>query len=164
MEEKIEIKNDDKNDKWIFLNVGGTIMVTSKSTILTDENSVLAKMFSNNFWKSADLDKDGNFILDRDARYFGVLLNFLRSGQVFLDNNIDIRGVLEEAEYWNVKSMVDIVLKKMKTPDLSRKEFILNSVHLENDFSKFETSKHRFNKNDVAFNQISQIKFIKRNF
>ena len=67
----------------IKLDVAGTIFKTTQGTLLSDQNSMLAKMFSTekNGRIPAIQDDSGAYFIDRCPKYFGIILNFLRSDQ-----------------------------------------------------------------------------------
>lgn len=99
---------DDKDrtvSDWIRLNVGGKLFVTSRSTLLAKEPlSMLARMFAddNNMYlmNPSTTDDTGAYLIDRSPEYFEPILNYLRHGNVILDNNINPKGVLEEAVFY----------------------------------------------------------------
>lgn len=91
---------------WITLNVGGRKFTTSKVTLTTKEpDSMLARMFSSP-WKSKT-DAKGAFLIDRSPTYFEPILNYLRSGELIIDNGINCRGVLAEAKFYGLNSVVE---------------------------------------------------------
>jgi len=94
---------------WICLNVGGRYFTTSKCTLLSEPASMLAKMFAdddgNRLWPSC-VDKNGAYLIDRSPEYFEPLINYLRHGQLILDKNVNPQGVLEEARFYGVESMI----------------------------------------------------------
>ena len=51
--------------------------------------------------------------MDRDPRYFPPILNFLRSGKVIIDSNLSEEGVLAEAEFYNLSSLVHILKERI---------------------------------------------------
>ena len=51
--------------------------------------------------------------MDRDPRYFPPILNFLRHGRVIIDTNLSEEGVLEEAEFYNLMSLVTLIKERL---------------------------------------------------
>ncbi|XP_053619777.1 BTB/POZ domain-containing protein KCTD9 [Plodia interpunctella] len=95
---------------WITLNIGGKRFTTSRSTILAKEPlSMLARMFDDNnmyLMTPSATDKKGAYLIDRSPEYFDPILNYLRHGEVILNNNVNPRGVLEEAIFYGIESMI----------------------------------------------------------
>lgn len=90
---------------WITLNVGGKHFTTSRSTLSAKEPlSMLARMFAddNNMYlmKPSVTDETGAYLIDRSPEYFEPILNYLRHGNVVLDNHVNPKGVLEEAIFY----------------------------------------------------------------
>lgn len=61
--------------------------------------------------------------------YFEPILNFLRCGTLVIDDKINIEGVLEEAKFFNITSILEplnllVENKKKKDISLTRKELI----------------------------------------
>jgi hypothetical protein len=52
-----------------------------------------------------------------------VLLNFLRYGKLILDEGINLDGVKEEAEFFQLKSLL-LAIRNYKRPDLTRSQLI----------------------------------------
>eukprot|EP00741_Cyanophora_paradoxa_P019383 tig00021127_g18711.t1 len=93
------------SSEWIRLNVGGRTFLTTRSTLTVEEDSMLAVLFGGDRWRSSR-DETGAVMLDREPRYFAPLLNYLRTGRIILDPDINPEGVLEEARFFNVQSAV----------------------------------------------------------
>ncbi|XP_064476666.1 BTB/POZ domain-containing protein KCTD9-like [Ornithodoros turicata] len=94
------------NTEWVLLNVGGRQFATTRSTLVSKEpHSMLARMFADTMWPSA-MDSDGAYLIDRCPAYFEPILNYLRHGQLILDKNISPQGVLEEAKFFGIESLV----------------------------------------------------------
>eukprot|EP01129_Flabellula_baltica_P011543 TRINITY_DN5078_c0_g1_i1.p1 TRINITY_DN5078_c0_g1~~TRINITY_DN5078_c0_g1_i1.p1 ORF type:complete len:202 (+),score=44.61 TRINITY_DN5078_c0_g1_i1:209-814(+) len=68
----------------IKLNVGGSIFVTSKTTLSSQEGSYFYGLLSNGNWKP---DEDGEYFIDRNPMVFDRILDFMRDGQ------LDTRGL-----------------------------------------------------------------------
>ena len=49
---------------------------------------------------------DGAFLIDRSPKYFEPILNYLRTGNLILDQNVNPEGVLEEARYYGVSAII----------------------------------------------------------
>ncbi|CAK1594511.1 unnamed protein product [Parnassius mnemosyne] len=96
---------------WITLNVGGRHFTTSRSTLLTKEPlSMLARMFAddNNMYlmTPSATDTTGAYLIDRSPEYFEPILNYLRHGDVILDKHVNPKGVMEEAVFYGIDSMI----------------------------------------------------------
>uniref|UniRef100_A0A914VP50 BTB domain-containing protein n=1 Tax=Plectus sambesii TaxID=2011161 RepID=A0A914VP50_9BILA len=98
---------------WIRLNVGGTIFLTTRTTLMGEKDSMLYRMFCSNendghTWNSAK-DSTGAVMIDRSPKYFEPLLNYLRHGRLVMDEGISIQGVLEEAKFFHLPRLIDII-------------------------------------------------------
>jgi len=120
---------------WITLNVGGQNFITTRSTLTTkDSGSMLARMFAENggitSWLSV-VDRNGAYLIDRNPLYFEPILNYLRHGQLILNKHINPEGVLEEAKFFGIESLIpmleEIIQKNNSKPDctpLTRRDVI----------------------------------------
>ncbi|CAF1034742.1 unnamed protein product, partial [Adineta ricciae] len=106
---------DTKSD-WILLNVGGRHFLTTRSTLLKEE-SFLGRLCQSNSDLKTDLDDKGGFLIDRDPDYFNVVLNYLRHGKLILENNLVEEGVLEEAEFYNIQTLIELVKERIRERD-----------------------------------------------
>lgn len=52
------------------------------------------------------LDASGAYMIDRSPTYFEPILNYLRHGKLILDRGVNPQGVLEEAQFFGVESLV----------------------------------------------------------
>lgn len=98
----------ESNSDWITLNVGGKIFCTTRSTLVAVEpESMLAKMFSDEHHWNNTTDRSGAYLLDRTPEYFEVILGYLRHRQLILGPNVHPQGVLEEARFFGLESLID---------------------------------------------------------
>ena len=119
---------------WIKLNVGGHVFNTTRTTLMSEPNSMLGRMFDEDNEKLLNpcQIQDGAFLIDRPPKYFEPILNYLRSGKMIIDQNINPEGVLEEARYFGMQSLIPMleesILKKEKEKDddkpLNRRDII----------------------------------------
>ena len=92
----------------VKLNVGGTIFQTTQATLLSDQNSMLAKMFSTetNGRIPAIQDENGAYFIDSCPKYFEIILNFLRRGVMENGANVDLKLLRNEAEYFCIQGKI----------------------------------------------------------
>ncbi|XP_073430454.1 BTB/POZ domain-containing protein KCTD17 isoform X2 [Dendrobates tinctorius] len=105
--------------KWVRLNVGGTVFLTTKQTLCQEPNSFLCRLCQESQLLS-ETDETGAFLIDRDPSYFGAILRYLRYGKLVIDKNISIEGVLEEAEFYNIASLVKIIHGKLEEAEINK--------------------------------------------
>lgn len=99
------------NSEWVTLNVGGKYFTTSRSTLLTKEpQSMLARMFaegeSGYLMTPSNVDSNGAYLIDRSPTYFEPILNYLRNGQLIFDTHVNPEGILEEARFFGIESLI----------------------------------------------------------
>ena len=92
-----------KDTRWVHLNVGGMLFITTRSTLVKDPETFFFPMCQEKWDLSSTKDETGAYPIDRDPQYFGPILNYLRYGKLVLDNDVSEEGVLEEAEFFNIK-------------------------------------------------------------
>ncbi|XP_069592957.1 BTB/POZ domain-containing protein KCTD17 isoform X2 [Ranitomeya imitator] len=105
--------------KWVRLNVGGTVFLTTKQTLCQEPNSFLCRLCQESQLLS-ETDETGAFLIDRDPSYFDAILRYLRYGKLVIDKNISIEGVLEEAEFYNIASLVKIIHGKLEEAEINK--------------------------------------------
>ena len=121
----------------IKLDVAGTIFKTTQGTLLSDQNSMLAKMFSTerNGRIPAAIQKDTvAYFIDRCPKYFGIILNFLRGGVVEKGANVDLKFLRNEAEYFCIEGLVKVIDEEIEKTEKEEASKSLNQFsNLENE-------------------------------
>ncbi|XP_037610591.1 BTB/POZ domain-containing protein KCTD2 [Sebastes umbrosus] len=100
--------------RWVRLNVGGTYFITTKQTLCRDPKSFLFRLCQEDPDLDSDKDETGAYLIDRDPTYFGPILNYLRHGKLIMDKHLAEEGVLEEAEFYNIVSLVRLVKERIR--------------------------------------------------
>uniref|UniRef100_A0A8C8J6R6 BTB/POZ domain-containing protein KCTD9 n=1 Tax=Oncorhynchus tshawytscha TaxID=74940 RepID=A0A8C8J6R6_ONCTS len=117
---------------WLTLNIGGRLFTTTRSTLVSKEpESMLARMFrEKDVWGNKQ-DERGAYLIDRSPEYFEPILNYLRHGQLIINEGINLLGVLEEARFFGIEQLADqleVAIKNNQPPEdhspISRKEFV----------------------------------------
>lgn len=105
--------------EWVRLNIGGQYFVTTKTTLCKNAHSFFYKLLQDDPSVSLMTDKDdsGAYLIDRDPQYFPPILNYLRHGKLVIEKNLIEEGVLEEAEFYNIQELINLVKERIKERD-----------------------------------------------
>jgi len=95
----------------ITLDVGGKKFSCAKSTLLRFEGTYFHAMLTSDHWQP---DEDGSYFIDRNPKYFGLILDYLRTGEIDLQH-------LESHEITKVEKDFDYFQLKFPTPPLDSK-------------------------------------------
>uniref|UniRef100_A0A8C9WUL5 BTB/POZ domain-containing protein KCTD9 n=1 Tax=Scleropages formosus TaxID=113540 RepID=A0A8C9WUL5_SCLFO len=117
---------------WLTLNIGGRHFTTTRSTLVSKEpESMLAHMFKDKDVWGNKKDERGAYLIDRSPEYFEPILNYLRHGQLIVNDGINLLGVLEEARFFGIEQLaeqLEVAIKNSQPPEdhspISRKEFV----------------------------------------
>ena len=66
-------------------------------------------------------DETGAYMIDRDAEYFSIVLNYLRHGKLVLNKHLTEEGVLEEAEFYNLAHLIHLCKERIVLRDSQAK-------------------------------------------
>ncbi|XP_075949392.1 BTB/POZ domain-containing protein KCTD5 isoform X4 [Anarhichas minor] len=108
--------NGGNNGKWVRLNVGGTVFLTTRQTLLKEQTSFLYRLCQQQDLHS-DTDDSGAYVIDRDPTYFGPILNYLRHGKLVYNKELAEEGVLEEAEFYNITPLIKLIKERIVERD-----------------------------------------------
>ncbi|KAJ7984749.1 hypothetical protein DPEC_G00358000 [Dallia pectoralis] len=104
------------NGKWVRLNVGGTVFLTTRHTLLKEQTSFLYRLCQQQDLH-LDTDETGAYVIDRDPTYFGPILNYLRHGKLVFNKELAEEGVLEEAEFYNITPLIKLIKERILERD-----------------------------------------------
>lgn len=99
-------------DDVIELNVGGVHYTTTRKTLTSDKNSLLAELFDEDNQSSSSSsslirDHQGRVVLDRDGTLFRFILDYLRDDTIELPYGFREKRRLErEAEYFKLDGLI----------------------------------------------------------
>lgn len=52
------------------------------------------------------VDSTGAYLIDRNGAYVAPIINYLRHGQLVIDESLNPAGVLEEAKFFGISSII----------------------------------------------------------
>lgn len=105
---------EERDDDWFQICCDGKTFTTTRATLLAEKDSMFSVMFQKNspFQKfNRDLNHPMRpyvVFIDRNPQYFEPILNYLRSdGEILINPNVNICGVLLEAKYWGLSKLAE---------------------------------------------------------
>uniref|UniRef100_A0A671WRV6 Potassium channel tetramerization domain containing 9a n=1 Tax=Sparus aurata TaxID=8175 RepID=A0A671WRV6_SPAAU len=123
-EAKVTSDQHGAHTDWLTLNIGGRPFTTTRYLFGT-QFLILSYVWGNK------RDEHGAYLIDRSPEYFEPILNYLRHGQLIINEGINIRGVLEEARFFGIEQLaeqLEVAIKNSQPPEdhspISRKEFV----------------------------------------
>ncbi|KAL9654740.1 hypothetical protein ABK040_008537 [Willaertia magna] len=100
-------------NKPIKLNVGGTVFTTLLNTLTSEPDTFFVTFFSDYFAKEMT---DVCYFIDRDPKYFNLILNHLRGNDIVKKieslNDNDLLNFVEEVHYYQIESLMKKLPKK----------------------------------------------------
>ncbi len=102
---------EQSSNKLVRLNVGGVIYMTTRTTLCSYPDSMLAAMFSGSMMPGIQ-DEEGCYFIDRNGSVFGIILDFLRSGNLYLCNDFKHFDLLAaEANFYQLSDIIEAIDK-----------------------------------------------------
>ena len=101
------------DSEMVELNVGGVIHVTTYGTLRSVPGSMLANAFDGRF-KPGTHDRKGRVFIDRDGHRFAEILNYLRTGNCWVQPDLLTYSKLaEEADFYGLVDLSDQLKRAM---------------------------------------------------
>lgn len=101
MESEKDVSGEPFADEIVRLNVGGTFFMTRKALLL--QSPFFEGMFR---FQDKERSADGSFFVDRNPKVFEVILELFRTGVLFWHDEIQLRAILIEADYYLISDKV----------------------------------------------------------
>lgn len=110
LDEKVAVKAKEKNIK-IRLNISGSIFETYLDTLVSIKDTLFYKLVI-----SEDFNLEEEIFFDRSPKFFPVVLDYLRYKKINYRkfSNDDLMEFFEEASYYELTDIVDIMKDKIK--------------------------------------------------
>jgi len=108
----------------ITFNVGGTLFSINLTTLLSVEGTFFQRMFREGMTRTSSAD--GTYFIDRNPRTFGYIMDYLRTGDLFVRSDAEVRiQLLDDANYFNLpQELIDYLQwKPINGIDLWLSEF-----------------------------------------
>ena len=95
------------------LDVGGHKFTTSRTTLTSQPDSMLAAMFSGRH--KLIQDGKGAYFIDRDGTHFRFILNYLRDGQLgsLPEDKIQLQELVRESDYYQLTELTQHIRVKL---------------------------------------------------
>ena len=147
----------------INLNIGGYHYSTSRITLCSQKNSMLAAMFSG--YHKLTMTKDGSYFIDADGKHFDIILNHLRGRiQYATDLPEDKRTLLElrkEADFYNLVVFKDLIDTRLDRYISAGEEWKSNYIKRSSKSNHFATVKDaRFRRCEFVDCSFDRITFL----
>lgn len=83
----------------VKLNVGGTVYMTTRSTLTSIPNTIFEGMFSGKFLVKPE--EDGTYFLDRDGTHYRYIINYLRDRdhELLPSDHVTLQELIPEASF-----------------------------------------------------------------
>ncbi|CAF0777757.1 unnamed protein product [Rotaria sp. Silwood1] len=128
LEKELEQYRKDRNDiekqcvinadNRVYLDVGGQRFTTTIKTLAQQTNSTFFQTLINEQWNINTHSIDNPIFIDRDGRLFDIILQYLRTGELNIEDKKIHKELLTEAKYYKLKSLEDELNAMLKKDEL----------------------------------------------
>ncbi|KAH7713677.1 BTB/POZ domain-containing protein KCTD17 [Aphelenchoides avenae] len=115
---------------WVRLNVGGKVFQTTKQTLSVDPESFLARIASADQAIPVVKDRTGAILIDRNPECFGIILDYLRCGELVVDDSVCLDKLARDAAFYGLPHLVAAVKEALRSQYKSNK--VVESVTVSN--------------------------------
>jgi len=100
----------DRQGEVVTFNVGGTLFTTNLTTLKSDARKRFERMCRGGMNRRSSAD--GTYFIDRSPRTFGYIMDYLRTEDMFVSNNAEVRlQLLHDAEHFELPRKVTDYLR-----------------------------------------------------
>ena len=136
-QKQVVMENLERFKGRIKLNVGGTKLETTLSTLTRYPDSMLGTMFSGREGIEVPVDDDGYVFIDRDGTHFRAILNFLRSGKItFPKDKQECELLKEEMRYYMLEPYIPQASGRSGQPTAEPSVQILFTNGVDGDYCR----------------------------
>eukprot|EP01103_Thecamoeba_quadrilineata_P011916 TRINITY_DN2959_c0_g1_i2.p1 TRINITY_DN2959_c0_g1~~TRINITY_DN2959_c0_g1_i2.p1 ORF type:complete len:614 (+),score=149.84 TRINITY_DN2959_c0_g1_i2:42-1883(+) len=133
----------------IKLNIGGLKYQTTVGTLTETGDNYFSSILSGLF--QITLDEEGYYFIDRDGEYFKPILDYLRTGELFIPDYMPGHCVYREARYYCVPLPRTSIPSRRVRPLRRTGVYITQERHIqERSIILFKDSKHAIMSNHMG--------------
>ena len=117
----------------IKLDVGGQLFQTTISTLSKYPGSMLSAMFSHTDAGLSPMPRTeaGHFFLDVNPKFFEIVLEWLRLGEIITDDPALLKGALSMANYFGLdKLLVELEAVENRSVLSAKRKYYPDTIHL----------------------------------
>lgn len=85
-------------------------------------------------------DANGAYLIDRSPKYFEPILNYLRHGKLIIDHDVNVQGVLEEAKFYGIVSLLPMLELETERLFKRRHQDMLKEAQMFGSFESHHAS------------------------
>ncbi|CAM2700906.1 unnamed protein product [Rotaria socialis] len=114
IDKQLEINAEDR----VYLDIGGQRFTTTVKTLIQRTNSTFFQTLINEKWNVNTNSFDKPIFIDRDGRLFDIILKYLRTGELNIEEKKLLKEVLTEAKFYKLRTLEDKINLMLKKDEL----------------------------------------------